>query len=99
MRKKREKQKEKGITLVALVITIIILIILATVTINVAFGEGGLIQRAQQAKNLTEQAVLEEQESLNSLMDEYANIMAENDGDITTDEPNVNETRVSRART
>ena len=61
---------EKGITLVALVITIVILIILATVTINVAFGEGGLIQRAQQAKNLTEQATRNEQEMLNSVMDE-----------------------------
>ena len=37
-------RKAKGITLIALVITIVILIILATVTINVAFGDGGLIQ-------------------------------------------------------
>ena len=49
-------QKEKGITLIALVITVVILIILATVTLNVVLGEGGLIQRAQQAKDLTEQA-------------------------------------------
>ena len=83
-------RRERGITLVALVITIVILIILATVTINVAFGEGGLIQRTQQAKNLTEQATRNEQEALNSLMDEYANIMAgENGGGI--EEPNVNE--------
>ena len=70
-------RKAKGITLVALVITIVILIILATVTINVAFGDGGLIQRAQQAKNLTEEATLKEQETLNEVMSEYANIMAE----------------------
>ena len=55
----------------------IILLILATVTLNVVLGEGGLIDRAQQAKDLTEQAALEEQESLNTLMDEYANMMAE----------------------
>ena len=61
-----------------MVITIVILIILATVTINAAFGEGGIIKRAQQAKELTEQATKEEQEQLNSLVDEYANIMAEN---------------------
>ena len=68
--------------MVALVVTIIILIILATITINMAFGEGGIIEKAQQAKNLTEQAVEDEQESLNSLMKEYANIMAE-DEEIT----------------
>ena len=68
---------ERGITLVALVITIIILIILATITINFAFGEEGLIQKAQEAKNLTEGAVENEQKALNSLMDEFANIMAE----------------------
>ena len=73
----RMYSKEKGITLIALVITIIILIILATVTLNVVLGEGGLIDRAQQAKELTEQAALEEQQGLNSLMSEYANIMAE----------------------
>ena len=87
MKKKKNKIKEakskrifkgeKGITLIALVITIVILIILATVTLNVVLGEGGLIQRAQLAKELTEQAVLEEQEGLNSLMDQMTNIMAE----------------------
>ena len=45
------KNKERGITLVALVITIIILIILATVTINFAFGNNGLIQRAEDARD------------------------------------------------
>ena len=72
------KIKEKrGITLIALVITIVILIILATVTLNVVLGEGGLIDRAKLAKDLTEQAALEEQQGLNNLMSEYANIMAE----------------------
>lgn len=70
-------QKEKGITLIALVITVVILIILATVSLNVVLGEGGLIQRAKQAKELTEQAALEEQQGLNSLMSEFTNIMAE----------------------
>jgi type II secretory pathway pseudopilin PulG len=56
--------KERGITLIALVITIIILIILATVTITLVFGEGGLIQRAQEGKTLTEQAQKDEQDEL-----------------------------------
>lgn len=53
-------RREKGITLVALVITIVILIILSTVTINFAFGEGGIIKKAQQAKELTENAIYKE---------------------------------------
>ena len=83
MKEQKEKiikrNEEKGITLIALVITIIILLILATVTLNVVLGEGGLIDRAQQAKDLTEQAALEEQEGLNSLMSEFTNIMAEDE--------------------
>ena len=75
--KNKRKTKEKGITLIALVITIVILIILATVTLNVVLGEGGLIDRAKLAKEMTEEAVLEEQQGLNSLMSEFTNIMAE----------------------
>ena len=86
MEMKRIKSiEERGITLVALVITIVILIILATITINFAFGEDGLISRAQQAKNLTEQATKDEQEALNSLMDEYDDII--NGGGSTPEEP------------
>ena len=48
---KKMRKAEQGITLVALVITIIILIILATVAINFAFGNNGLINRAEQAKD------------------------------------------------
>ena len=43
------KENNRGITLVALVITIIIIIILAVVAISYAFGENGLIKRAEQA--------------------------------------------------
>ena len=87
---KKKRTTEKGITLVALVITIVIFIILATITIDVAFGEGGLIEKAQQAKNLTEQATITEQDKLNSLMDEYANIMAE-EPEVPDPEPVVND--------
>mgnify|MGYP000442886224 CR=1 FL=1 len=87
---KIDLKQGKGITLIALVITIIILIILATVTLNVVLGEGGLIDRIQQAKYLTEQAALEEQESLNTLMDEYANMMAEDN--IIPEPPRIPET-------
>ena len=73
----KELQKNsKGITLVALVVTIVILIILATVSINVVLGEGGLIQQAKLAKELASNSTIAEEESMNTLMQEYANIMA-----------------------
>ena len=78
-------QEENGITLIALIITIVILIILATITIDFAFGEEGLIKRAMQAKNLTEQATIEEQESLNGLLDKYDDIIG--GGGSTPEEP------------
>ena len=91
--KKNKIAREKGITLIALVITIVILIILATVTLNVVLGEGGLIQRAQQAKDLTEQAALEEQQGLNSLMSEFTNIMAEDQNSPELEMPTINDAK------
>ena len=44
-------KSQKGITLVALVITIIVLIILATVAISFAFGNNGLVNRAEDARD------------------------------------------------
>ena len=46
----KNKNNQKGITLIALVITIVILIILATISINFIFN-GGLIDRAEQARD------------------------------------------------
>ncbi len=57
---KREIRRQKGITLIALIITIVILIILATITINLAFGDNGLIKRAQDAGKLHEQGASDE---------------------------------------
>ena len=70
-------RENKGITLVALVITIIIIIILATVTINMAFGDNGLITQAQLARDMVANSTVAEQEGMNCLMDEYANLLAE----------------------
>ena len=64
---KRTRINEKGITLVALVITIVILIILATVTINVAFGDGGLIDQAKLAAEKTANSIYDEEASLANL--------------------------------
>ncbi len=81
----REKElKEKGITLIALVITVVILIILATVTLNVVLGEGGLIQRAQEGKTLTEQAQKDEQDELKGAEEFINGVLA---GTGTTNPP------------
>ena len=78
-----KEPKEKGITLIALVITVVILIILATVTLNVVLGEGGLIQRAQQAKELTEQVQKDEQDELKGA-EEFINGVLAGKGTTTT---------------
>ena len=87
--KKEERKKARGITLIALVITIVILIILSTVTINMAFGDRGLIQQAELAKDMTANSTVAESEGINSLMEEYANIMAE---DEEIEEPEIYDT-------
>ena len=54
--KNQNLKQERAITLVALVVTIVVLIVLATITITIVVGENGLINRAQQAKTLQENA-------------------------------------------
>ena len=54
--KNQNLKQERAITLVALAVTVIVLIILATITITIVVGENGLINRAQQAKTLQENA-------------------------------------------
>ena len=49
-------KNKRGITLIALVITIIILLILASVSLNLVLGDNGIIERAQQALEKTEEA-------------------------------------------
>ena len=60
------QNKERGITLVALVITIVILIILAVISITAVFGENGLIKRAEEAKNMTEEATRNEEQAISN---------------------------------
>ena len=74
---KEKIQRQRGITLVALVITIIIIIILSTVTINMVLGDNGLIKQAELARDMAANSVTAEGESMNGLMQEYANVMAE----------------------
>ena len=85
----QEKLKsQKAITLVSLVVTIVILIILATVSINVLLGEGGLINQAKLAKDMTTNSSIAEQEQLNELMGWTTNsIEGGNDGGSEIEPP------------
>jgi len=68
-------RKNKGITLIALVVTIVVLIILATISINVVFSENGIIRKAQLAKDIQANVTKAEEEAMDTLLDNYANLM------------------------
>ena len=73
---KMKTKSNKGITLIALVITIIVLLILAGVTIVALSGDNGILKRAAEAKEQTNQKNDEETEKLagyESTIDQYAN--------------------------
>ena len=73
---KQNTKSNKGITLIALVITIIVLLILAGVTIAALSGDNGILKRATEAKEQTNQKNDEETEKLagyESTIDQYAN--------------------------
>ena len=53
---KHKISKETGITLIALVVTIIVLLLLAGISIQMLTGENGILNRAGQAKTLTDEA-------------------------------------------
>ena len=78
----------KGITLIALVITIIVLLILAGVSIAMLTGENGILTQAQNAKNRTEEAQVEEENRLN----EYNNIINNYVNGGTTETPTTGST-------
>ena len=90
---KKMTKEQRGITLVALVITIIIIIILATVTINVVFGDGGLIRQAKDTVEKAESSIQDENEKMNKLLQEYANTVAADeeipDEPVTPPEPEL----------
>ena len=54
--KKELKYGKKGITLISLVVTIIVLLILAGVTIATITGDNGILNRASESKEKTEEA-------------------------------------------
>ena len=76
-------KRNNGITLIALVITIIVLLILAGISIAMLTGENGILTRANDAKNKTEEAEQEERNNLNtlnSLIEDFVNETNESEG-------------------
>ena len=63
----KKEKKETGITLIALVITVIVLLILAGVTIAALSGDNGILTRAKEAKEKTEQAQDNESRTLSNM--------------------------------
>ena len=96
---KKMTKEQRGITLVALVITIIIIIILATVTINMAFGDNGLIRQAELARDLTANSTEYETQATANLV-AYMNEMLPGSGTVTppeTELPKVEEIKGGEA--
>ena len=86
---KKKIKENQAITLLALVITIVIIIILATIAINFAFGENGLVTKAQQAAEMTEVAKIQEELEMakaTAAIDGAGNIDPDHYFDIIEDE-------------
>ena len=75
--KKLQAREEKGITLLTLVITILIILILSGVTITAIVGDNGLLGQASQISDEAEAGETSREEEMNSLLQYYANVMAE----------------------
>ena len=74
-----------GITIIALAVTILIIIILAGITINAVLGDNGLLRQAQDVKDMAEGTTLETGEKMNKVLQEYMNVMAEDEGGEITE--------------
>ena len=78
-----------GITLIALVVTIVVLLILAGITISLVFSENGIIAKAREAAEKTNQAVINEQAQMNELAGYMENMLNGIGGSTTPEEPEL----------
>ena len=76
----------QGITLIALVVTIVVLLILAGITIGLVFGPNGVVKKAQEAANKTNEAVINEQSQINELAEYMENMLNTIGGGSTPEE-------------
>ena len=75
--KSQTVSKISGITLIALVVTIVVLLILAGITISLVFSENGIIAKAKEAAEKTNQAAINEQEQMNEVAGYLDNMLNE----------------------
>ena len=83
---KKNYLKEKGITLIALVITIAVMLILAGVSISALFGDSGIIDRAKEAQNETNQATERDKKEIKELSNWLDSKINKTTGRNTTEE-------------
>ncbi len=87
---KKVLREQKGITLIALVITILIIIILSVIAINMAFGDNGLIKRAEDAGDYYANDTAYTDESLANVDAYIADVLGEwrydEEGNVTNGE-------------
>ena len=76
-----------GITLIALVVTIVVLLILAGITISLVFSENGIIAKAREAAEKTNQAIINEQTQMNDVATAMENMLNGTGGSTTPEEP------------
>lgn len=76
--KKLKVKKEKGITLVALVVTIVVLLILAGISLTLVLGQNGIVSKAKEAREKTDEATTNTELFFNSTVDEIDKIIGDN---------------------
>ena len=75
-------KKERGITLIALVVTIVVLLILAGITISLLFSENGIIAKAKESAEKTNEAIIKEQEQLNGVVKDIEAIVGGKESEV-----------------
>ena len=87
-------KKTKGITLIALVVTIVVLLILAGVSINMVLGENGIVTKAKDARDKTEQAKQNDLASMDQFIKDMDDILNDNGTPGGDDTPTATKTLV-----
>ena len=68
-------KNKKGITLIALIVSIIVLLILSGISISMLSGDNGILQKAAEANEKTDEAQREEK----MLLEELAELVKNNE--------------------
>ena len=87
-------KKTKGITLIALVVTIVVLLILAGVSINMVLGQNGIVTKAKEARDKTEQAKQNDLASMDQVVKDMDDILNDNGTSGGDDTPTATKTLV-----